>query len=68
MPNPHRRPESVKRTVPLSFRTTESGARALKVWCRRRRLDVSHVIREAIREFMQNHEDTYPVINEETKS
>lgn len=69
MANRHRRPDAVLRTVPLSFRTTEAGARQLKVWCRRRRLDVSFVIREAIKEFMEKHEETYPVVTaEESKS
>lgn len=53
---------ALKRTAMLSFRTTESGARAFKTWCARRRLQPSAIVREAVLEYMQRHEKDIPEV------
>lgn len=51
---------AVRREVVISTRTSPAGKRAFYVWCWKRRLDMSTVVREAIKEYMTRHNSDIP--------
>lgn len=54
--------QAVRREAVISTRTSIAGKRHFYVWCWRRRLDMSDVVREAIKEYMTRHNTDIPEV------
>lgn len=53
---------AVRRDVVISIRTSIAGKRSFAMWCWRRRLDMSVVGREAIKEYMTKNHTSIPEV------
>lgn len=53
---------ALKREAVISTRTSIAGKRQFYVWCWRRRLDMSVVVREAIKEYMTANHKVIPEV------
>lgn len=53
---------AVRREAVISTRTSIAGKRAFYMWCWRRRLDMSDVVREAIKDYMTRNHTAIPEV------
>jgi hypothetical protein len=53
---------ALRREAVISTRTSIAGKRQFAIWCWRRRLDMSEVVREAIKEYMTANHTRIPEV------
>lgn len=53
---------AIRREAVISTRTSIAGKRAFATWCWRRRLDMSEVVRVAIKDYMTRNHTAIPEV------